>query len=589
MQFLWKIGGEAGFGIMTTGVVIDKIATRSGYHIFDYPEYPSLIRGGHNTYDVTISDKPVASSKWEIDLLVCLNAETFTLHQHRLHSKSLVIYDPEEVTVPDSYIQVTVPFKEFKKKFEVFTMMMNTIAVGATIGILNGDIEIFNSILRDQFTRKGEEVVKFNLQLAAAGYDHVKSNHADKVVSILTPQTDKQTQLVMTANEAFSYAAVAADCRYYAAYPMTPSSTVLTSLAGWEKKTGMIVRHSEDEVAVINSALGASFAGVRSAVGTSGGGFALMVEAVSYAGVSEISTVIYMGQRPGPATGMPTWTEQGDLLFTAHSGHGEFPKIVLAPGDIFEMIQLTVKAFDMADVYQTPVIILSDKLLGESHQSWSYKDIQSFLKTYTPNYGKRVKSPSKTDYKRYELTQDGISEELKPGTPGYWWQANSYEHEEDTHTTESAKTRVEQVNKRHKKIDIYLQELISTDSRIQGNIFFELPSFFGDANAEIVFVSWGGNKGSVIEAQNYLMQQGIVTGFWHFHHVYPLHEKKIKELFLPSKRYILIENNSTAQFGQLLRQQTGVDIMERLLRYDGRPFWPKDIVEYVINKPVVGL
>lgn len=583
MKFLWKIGGEAGFGIMTTGLVFEKIATRSGYHVYDYPEYPSLIRGGHNTYDVTISDKEVHSSNWEVDLLVCLNKETYTLHKHRLHEQSLVIYDPEEFDFVENVVKVPVPFKKLKKEFEIFHMMLNTIATGASIAILGGNVEIFNDILRDQFKKKGEEVINFNLRLSAAGYDYVKNNHAHLIKNILTPKQEITEKMVMTGNDAFSFAVVAADCRYYAAYPMTPASTVLSSLAGWQKKTGMIIRHSEDEIAVINSALGASFAGVRSAVSTSGGGFALMVEAVSYAGIAEIATVIYMGQRPGPATGMPTWTEQGDLLFTAHSGHGEFPKIVLAPGDIFEMIQMTIKAFDMADVYQTPVIILSDKLLGESHKSHEKAEIMNFLHAYVPNRGKRIKNTQEETYLRYKLTADGISEELQPGQSGQWWQANSYEHQEDTHTSESAQVRVEQVDKRARKWDVYFKKIASDDARISGNVFYEVPKIYGDADADTVFVSWGSNKGAILEAQEILAEKGIKTAFMHFTHVYPLSEEKLKPMFKDGKRYILIENNSHAQFGQLLRQQTGIEISEKLLRYDGRPFWPKDIVEYVMH------
>lgn len=583
MKFLWKIGGEAGFGIMTTGLVFAKIATRSGYHIYDYTEYPSLIRGGHNTYDVIISDKEIHAQKWEIDLLVCLNKETFTLHQHRLHDGSLVIYDPDEFDFDGNYVKIPVPFKKMKKEFEVFQIMMNTIATGASIAILGGDIELFNDILRDQFKKKGQEVIDFNLKLSNAGYNYVKEHHAALIQPILTRKQGTE-KMVMTGNEAYSFATVAADCRYFAAYPMTPASSVLTSLAAWQRKTGMIVRHSEDEIAVINSALGAAFAGARSSVASSGGGFALMVEALSYAGIAEIGVVVFLSQRPGPATGMPTWTEQGDLLFAVHAGHGEFPKIVLAPGDIKEMIELTTKAFDMADVYQTPIIVMSDKLLSESHKSEEKEAIMNFLNNYKPNRGKRIETTDEEKYLRYKLVSDGISEELTPGHPGQWWQANSYEHLEDSHTTEEAQPRKDQVDKRAAKWDIYLKNKTSTDPRITGDIFFQAPEVFGNQDeAELVFVSWGGNKGLILEAQKELEAKGKKTAYIHFTHMYPMNEEIVKPLFLQEKRYVLVENNATAQLGQLLRMQCGIELSEKLLKYDGRPFWPEEIVNYILH------
>jgi 2-oxoglutarate ferredoxin oxidoreductase subunit alpha len=337
MKFNWKIGGEAGFGIMTTGIVLSRIATRSGYNIFNYPEYPSLIRGGHNTLEVVISEDPVTAPKWEVDMLVCLNKVTYDLHKHRLHKDSIVVFDPDEFTIDDpTLIQVSVPFKKIRTQEEINQMMINTVAMGASLSVMGGDLSIFEDLLKEQFSRKGQEVVDYNLKLARIGFDHAEASHIQKI-PLLVKKQDVKKQMVLTANDAFSVGTVIADCRFFAAYPMTPASSILMTLAAWQDKTKMVVRHSEDEIAVINSALGASFAGARSAVSTSGGGFALMVEALSYAGVAEIPIVVYLGMRPGPATGMPTWTEQGDLLFAVHAGqtvgHGELCRIwrVLCP------------------------------------------------------------------------------------------------------------------------------------------------------------------------------------------------------------------------------------------------------------------
>ena len=350
---------------------------------------------------------------------------------------------------------------------------------------------------------------------------------------------------------------------------MTPSSGVLTSLAGWGSKTGMVVRHSEDEIAVINSALGASFAGVRSAVGTSGGGFALMVEAVSMAGITELPLVIFISQRPGPATGMPTWTEQGDLLFSVHAGHGEFQKIVLAPGDQQEMIEMTVRAFDLADIYQLPVIVLSDMLLSESHATVPYPEIKQLVETYKPKRGKLVVTAD-ASYKRYAISDDGISPRLIPGQDGLYYQANSYEHLEDGHTTESDVERIKQVEKRARKWSTYLQN------------DFVLPRIYGDlGKAETVFVGWGSTKGVALETIKQKQLQGRKAAYIHFTSLYPLDEKKITELFADiQEKCVLVENNATSQLGKLLRMETGVTIERKLNRFDGRPLTADQLLKF---------
>jgi len=269
MQYTWKIGGEAGFGIMTTGVLFSKIVARRGFDIFDFVEYPSLIRGGHNAYEVNISDESVSALKKEIDVLVCLNKETFDLHKNRCSSKAKIIFDPEVFSPEGDIVPIPIPFTAILKELQGQVIMKNTIALGASLAILGADLDELNSIFATQFAKKGEAVISLNQQFAQKGFDTVLLNNKEHIVSILG-QKKNGKKMVVTGSEAFAYGAVAADCRFYSAYPMTPSSGVLTSLAAWGKKTGMVVRHSEDEIAVINSALGVSFAGVRSSVGTSG-------------------------------------------------------------------------------------------------------------------------------------------------------------------------------------------------------------------------------------------------------------------------------------------------------------------------------
>lgn len=574
-RYLWKIGGEAGFGIMTTGLLFSKIATRHGYHIFDYFEYPSLIRGGHNTTETLVSDEEVYCTKTQIDLLVCLNEATYTNHKSRLHKDSIVINDKADFEITDpAFHVINLPFKEILTAEKASMVMMNNIALGASLAIMGWDLTILNEMISQTFEKKGVDAVENNQKLAKLGFDHITNNYKDLIHNIF-PQKKEQERLVLTGNDAFSLGAIVADCRLYAAYPMTPASSVLSTLAGYAEKTGMVVRHAEDELSAINTALGSSVAGVRSSVGTSGGGFALMTESVSMAGVAEIPIVMFLAQRPGPATGLPTWTEQGDLLFAVHAGHGEFPKIVLAPGDIQEMYELTAEAFDLADIYQTPVIVLSDKMVSESHNCVDAVKFKLWAKGYKRNRGKIVSSfeygvsgeENDKGYRRYEVTTDGVSPMLIPGAPGHFYQANSYEHIEDSHTTEDAQERIKQNDKRDRKEKTYLASN------------FKPPTVFGDlSKAETVFVSWGSNKGAILEAMKLIKTP---TAYIHFTHVYPLDEEKVRTQLPDGRNYILVENNSHAQFGRLLRQQTGITFQNKLLKYDGRPFFPEEIVSYV--------
>ena len=573
VDFTWLIGGEAGFGIMTTGVVFSKIATRSGFHIFDYVEYPSLIRGGHNAYEVHVSDSPVSHLSQTIDILVCLNKETYEKHRSRLTPSSMVIFDKDEFEIKEDIKKIIVPFKKTLSDLKGQPVMKNTIALGASIAILGGDIDQLINIISEQFAKKGEEVINFNKQFVQAGFETVKKNYSENILNKLVKRPGGE-KLVLTGNDAFSLGSVIADARFYVAYPMTPSSTVLTDLAAWQEKIGMVVRHAEDEISVINTAIGSSFAGVRSAVGSSGGGFALMVESLSFAGITEIPIVVFIAQRPGPATGMPTWTEQGDLLFSVFSGHGEFPKIVLAPGDNEEMIELTAKAYNLADIYQMPVIVISDMYLSESHKSVEKSFVDSFVSKYQINRGKligqdQISNIKDGKYLRYKLSEDGISERLIPGTPGHFYQANSYEHVEDGHTTEEAQPRIDQVHKREKKWATYLKN------------DFVLPTVYGDLEgSETVFVSWGSTKGIVMQAQKLLLDKKVNSAFIHFNHIYPLDIDKTKELFnKQNKKYILVENNSWGQFGKLLKMETGFEFKEKLLRYDGRPITVEEIIK----------
>ncbi len=572
MTFTWKIGGEAGFGINAAGSIFSKFVARSGYYAFDYIEYPSLIRGGHNALEVVIADEEIGTLREKIDFLVCLNAETYQKHSVRLHEKSLILYDQAEFQPNGTGIKITLPFKTILSDLGGDLVMKNTVALGASVALLGGEIKILLEILKEQFAKKGERVIQFNQKFAQAGYEYILNHYPTLIHRILTYKKNNN-KVVISGNDAFSLGVVLADCRFYSAYPMTPSSSVLHTLASWQEKIGMVVRHAEDEISVINHAIGSSFAGVRSAVGTSGGGFALMVESVSFAGIAEIPLVIFLAQRPGPATGMPTWTEQGDLLFAIFAGHGEFPKIVLAPSDHLEMLRLAAEAFNLADIYQTPVIVLSDMFLSESHRTIDEEKIRKLAHQYQIDRGKLIKNLERTEkikpFLRYQITEDGISPCLLPGTDGFFYQANSYEHLEDSHTTEEALERKKQVEKRNRKIQTYLKN------------HFQTPKVYGNLeHASMVFVSWGSNKEAILAAIRDLEEKNnLKTALIHFSYLYPLDKNVLLSLFDKNKQYLLVENNSLSQFGNLLSMTLGIEIERKILRYDGRPITSYFIID----------
>lgn len=568
-----KIGGEAGFGIMTTGIFLGKIATRSGYYAFDYAEYPSLIRGGHNVVDVRISDEKVRSQETLTDILVCLNKETLVLHKDKLKDGGMVVFDPDEFDASEIKLSnnnisfVKVPFGKIMKEASLAKVMINNISLGAIVRIIGADFEILKALITETFLKKGEEIINKNVQAARSGFDYVEKNYPQGYRFKMPKLPEIKTKLFITGNEMIGLGAVAGNCRFYAAYPMTPSSALLHYLAKKSEKSGMVVKHAEDEISVMNMAIGASWAGARSMVGTSGGGYALMVEGTALAGITEIPIVVMMGQRPGPATGMPTWTEQGDLLFILHAGHGEFMKIILAPGDMEEAYKLTIEALNFADIYQTPVFIMADKYILEGHESIDEEIIKNHR--FTLNRGKllgKTELEKVTGYRRYALTDDGISPRALPGYKNSLHQANSYEHLEDGHTSEDGDERKKQVDKRNRKILTYLTNDV------------KMPVLYGDPKSPVTVVSWGSVKAPVLQA---MKDTGNKFNYLHFSYLWPLPEEKLTVYLKEFKKLVLVENNSSAQFGQLLRMVTGVDIQDKLLKYNGRPFYPEEIIKFL--------
>jgi 2-oxoglutarate/2-oxoacid ferredoxin oxidoreductase subunit alpha len=563
----WKIGGEAGYGIMTTGLIFSRIFARKGYSVVDYNEYPSLIRGGHNTYTVRISSGKVFSVKKSINILVALNEETIKLHQEEVSYGGYIVYDDKIGDVADfkkdrkDINYVMVPFSRIISELEVPEIMMNNISLGSSTALLNYDIEILKDTIRDVFSGKGEEIANLNIKSAELGYKYIKEKL--KLNAYELEIVKPVNKILVTGNDAVFLGAVRAGCKFYAAYPMTPSSSILHSFASAENDFNIVTKHAEDEIAVINMVLGASYAGVRAMAATSGGGFSLMNEGIGSAAMTETPLVVVLCQRPAPATGMPTWTGQEDLLFASHASHGEFLRVIMAPGDPEECFYLTGKAFNIADKYQIPVIIILDKYLSESHFSFDRFD----FKNITVNRGKMITSGReiKSEYKRYSDTRDGISPRTIPGVEDGIHIANSDEHDQYGYSDDSAHNRKTMVDKRFMKIKKLIEEIPP-------------PRIYGPTDAEITIWSWGSCKGPILEAMDTLNQKEKRVNLIHFTYLYPFDCDVINGIIGENNKNIVVENNKTSQLSKLIMMNTGYRIKNKILKYSGRQFLPEEII-----------
>jgi 2-oxoglutarate ferredoxin oxidoreductase subunit alpha len=437
--------------------------------------------------------------------------------------------------------------------------MANSVAVGAILGLFGLDIDVFAAIAESAMHKKGEGVIATNITVAQAGLDFVLLNYPD-IDSFKITQPQEKGLMLINGNQAIGLGALLSGCRFFAAYPMTPSTSIMVYLAGKAKEYGIIVEQAEDEIAAINMALGASFGGVRAMTATSGGGYALMTEGVSLAGITETPIVIAEVQRPGPATGLPTRTEQGDLFFVLYGGHGEFPRVVLTPGTPEQAFYLTNKAFHLAEKYQIPVIIMSDQYLADSEWTFSGFDAEQLLYEDFRLRGESLReTPS---YQRYQYTENGVSPLAVPGEPKHLVVVDSDEHDEDGHIIEDAQTRTAMVEKRlHKKMPLLRQEIAP-------------PTFHGDGQARILLVGYGSTYGVMKEAVDILSEKQP-TGMLHFSEVCPfplVDEFDYVAVLKQAALAVCVENNATGQFARLIRMETGFEFAACINKYDGRPF-----------------
>ena len=572
MDYSIKIGGEAGQGIQTIGDALGRVFARAGYHVFTNQDYESRIRGGHNFYQIRLSDKPVMAPKDAIDIVVALDKDSILLHEQELTAAGRVIYDADSLKEKhDKPAFLDIPFAKLAVEHGGDRIMANTVATGAVLGMLGMELTLLLELVAEIFRKKGEQVISANRNAAMVGYDHAMK--ACLTCGFSVRAADQAVpRLLVGGVESIALGALASGCRFYAAYPMTPSTGIMNYLASKEKEYGIVVEQAEDEIAAINMALGASFAGVRAMTGTSGGGFALMVEGLSLAGMTETPLVIAMGQRPGPATGFPTRTEQGDLQFLLSAGHGEFPRFIFAPGSPEQAFSQTNKAFDLAEKYQVPSFILFDTYLSDAQWTSRGFDLSRIRNTDHRVRGEAFQGL--VDYKRHALTENGISPLAVPGDARHLVVTDSDEHDEEGHIVEDAATRVRMVEKRFlKKIPQMRDEVAS-------------PFLYGDHKPDVVIVGWGSLYGPMREAVDELSRSyGIAM--LHFSEIYPFPGTKGFDYFGLLKRATLticVEQNAAGQFERLMKAETGFEFNAHIRKFDGRPFTVESLVKELSTK-----
>jgi len=597
-SFTWMIGGPQGSGINSVAENFAKACIRGGLHIFANIEYHSNIKGEHSYYRLRVESKAPRSHVDWVDLLVALDRETLfgdlnkvhpthRGHRHEVSPGGGIIYDRSLNLTPESFgrddIQLfPIPYmdllvdalKEFGKDKELskYQVMVNTIALGASLGLADYDFDLATEAIREGFTGRKAALGDLNVSAAKHGYDYAKRSFGEDAFPIkLRKQPLTGKRMMIRGVQAVAIAKLKAGCGFQTYYPITPATDESEYLESHQKDYNMIVVQAEDEISAINMATGAAHAGLRSSTSTSGPGFSLMAEGLGWAGITEApGPVIILYQRAGPATGLPTRTEQADLRFALHAAHGEFPRIIIAPGDVVENYYDTFDAFNYAEHYQVPVILLTDKFLAST-----YQDVPLFngdnLKVDRGDIVSDSDLAGATDYRRYRWTELGISPRAIPGQKGGIFWTTGDEHDEYGHITEAADIRIKMMRKRMRKIELAGQ--VIPDSK--------KATLHGPSSSRITLVGWGSSKGAILDGMEDLKSDGIETNFLQVRFVNPFPTDYVQQVLGSARRKIAIENNYSAQMAGLIREKTGIGMDNTIVKFDGRPFSQNEIYEGV--------
>ncbi|MHA1637286.1 MAG: 2-oxoacid:acceptor oxidoreductase subunit alpha [Candidatus Thorarchaeota archaeon] len=558
MDITFNIGGEAGQGINTIGDLLARVFVKAGFHTFTINDAESRIRGGYNFTQIRVSDKPIHAPVDRLDIIVAFSHDAIVAQRSKLVENGVIIFDDSIEFDKLEACHYKAPLQKTAKEVGGNLRMTNAAALGAVLAVTKFPVSLAEETLSDLFKKKGEKIVSGNIAVAKAMYETTNQEFIGTCSHDLSTvqQGPGGDSLLVTGNTAMAFGALAANLKWISSYPMSPSTSLFQDVIKYSRRLNIGTIQTEDEIASILMAMGASYAGARSMVTTSGGGSSLMVEAVGLAAVAEVPIVIYNAQRAGPSTGLPTRTEQSDLLFMAFSSQGEFPRIMLAPKDPTEAFDVVVRSFNLAEQFQVPVMILGDQHLADS--TWSLPRID--VSGVKVDRGKHDTS-SDGDYKRYTFTDDGVSPRAFPGDKGKVVVSSGNIHLEDGHLSEDPDNRDAMVVKYMKKIPHILDAL-------------NPPIIYGPEQADVTLLTWGSTWGAVYEAVQILNEMGVSVNQLNFCDIYPLRTELLEEVFAGAKKVIAVEQNATSQLATLIRMETGLDVTHHINKYDGRPMTP---------------
>ena len=554
------IGGAAGQGVHSITGPLAKALVRQGCQVHVSQSYQSRIRGGHLFNVIRVSDQPLLAPREGVDILVALNQETITLHRPEVSSEGIIIFDDsqQDTEKPEGIKSLALSPDTVLPDTEAGDIAVNAGACGAILGLLGVPAEGLLDLLEKTFAEKGDEVVSWNLEAAQNGYDLGKAQgHPFSLADVSKPSAPR---LLISGHEALALGALAGGLTFICGYPMTPWTSLFNAVSQRAARWRVVVEQTEDEIAAINMAIGASFAGARALTGTSGGGFCLMTEGVGLAAMSETPVVVVIAQRPGPSTGLPTRTSQGDLEFVLHAGQDDFPRAVLAPGTPAEGYRLGAKALRLAERYQTPVFILTDQYFADAQLTHITEDFPAVEALPKP-----AQCSGGLDYDRYVLTEDGVSPRCLPGFGPEIVVADSDEHTPDGHLTEDLEVRVKMHRKRLAKLQGLAKEM--------GNI-----NQAGKEDAPLVLVTWGSSYGPVAEAVDRLNLNGTPARLVHLSEIWPFPRDAVAQALEKAQKTVVVEGNAVGQLARLLRRETGIKADHLVLRYDGLSFTPEFIL-----------
>jgi len=572
MDISFNIGGAAGQGIDTIGDLLTQVFVQAGFYTFTIKDFESRIRGGYNFTQIRVSDSPVHASVDQVDVIIALSRDAVVNQRERLAESGVIIFD-DAVEFDDlEACHYPAPLERVAKEVGGDARMMNAAALGAVLSVLNFPFALAQQALTGIFERKGEKVVTSNVNVAKTLYDMTKENFTGTCkYNLETLESGPcKDRLLITGNRALSLGAIAANLKWISSYPMSPSTSLFQDVISYSQQFKIGALQTEDEISSLAMAIGASYAGARSMVTTSGGGFSLMVEALGFAAMVEAPVVIYNAQRPGPSTGLPTRTEQSDLLFMGFASQGEFPRIMLAPKDPLEAFEVATRSFNLAEKYQVPVMILGDQYFADSVMNVPRIDVSAV----SVDRGKLAKSGSNPEYKRYLFTDDGISPRAFPGDKGKTVVSAGNVHREDGHITEDARVR-----------DLMVQKFMNKIPRILADL--NPPQLYGEKKAETTLMTWGSTWGAANEAMEILTKKGESINHLHFCDIFPLRTERLRDIFSKSKRVIAVEQNVTSQFAALVRIETGLSVSQHINKYDGRAMTPSWIISKLKEGGVV--